>query len=432
MIVESEAPKPKRPRVEEETRCRYLKFSNLPHGCTSDEVRALLESLGKVEEVQVARALGGGMVALVEMSCTREATSAKRRLNDLPLRGSELSVSFDNARSEQQQAQATSSQQQQTSSSSQPPLAQASGGSLGDLAASTGSFGPSSKLPPFYVPDRMARDVHDLRVIKMRSVLWTAREEDIRNFFRGIPLDRDAVEMGRDHAGRFSGMVYVRMRTASDLTLALRRQSEYLCGRQVILQRLDPGTPNIFRVGGEPGGRGATERREPSGRDDRDESAPAPSKPAVEPRPWPSAKVPASKAVGGEAVLPSGSSIAVKEALSAAPVHEAVAAVRQFLSKDPRLPASTRRAVAFLDDLRSQLQEDPACADSTVSRHLFVSPFEAAGVLAYSTAEVEHCFGPRSSDSIFWSIFQTYHTLLPSKTEESAAEDLSLEDFLAS
>ena len=51
-------------------------------------------------------------------------------------------------------------------------------------------------------------------------------------------LRADAIEMGRDHAGRFSGMVYVRMRTASDLTLALRRQSEYLCGRQVILQRL--------------------------------------------------------------------------------------------------------------------------------------------------------------------------------------------------
>lgn len=80
--------------AEEETRCRYLKVSNLLHGCTSDEMRPLLESLGKVEEVQVARALGGGMVALVEMSCTREATSAKRELNDMPLRGNDLSVRF--------------------------------------------------------------------------------------------------------------------------------------------------------------------------------------------------------------------------------------------------------------------------------------------------------------------------------------------------
>ena len=98
-----DAPRSKRPRTgEDEARCRYLKFSNLPHGCTSDEMRALLEPLGKVEEVQVARASGGGMLALVEMSCTREATSAKRRLNDLPLRGSALSVQFDNSRADQQ------------------------------------------------------------------------------------------------------------------------------------------------------------------------------------------------------------------------------------------------------------------------------------------------------------------------------------------
>ena len=67
--MESEA---KRPRAaDDEPRCRYLRFSNLPHGCSSDELKTLLEPLGKVEEVQVARASGGGMLALVEMSCTR-------------------------------------------------------------------------------------------------------------------------------------------------------------------------------------------------------------------------------------------------------------------------------------------------------------------------------------------------------------------------
>ena len=50
------------------------------------------------------------------------------------------------------------------------------------------------QLPPFYVPDRMERDVHDNRVLKMRSVLWTAKEEDIRHFFRPMTLDRDGAK----------------------------------------------------------------------------------------------------------------------------------------------------------------------------------------------------------------------------------------------
>lgn len=327
----------KRPRVEEETRCRYLKFSNLPHGCTSDEMRVLLEPLGKVEEVQVARALGGGMVALVEMSCTREATSAKRRLNDMPLRGSELSVAFDPARSEQQQA-ATSSpspaqQQPSSSQSSQPPAASQSGGSATAADNAVNPFNPSSKLPPFFVPDRMVRDVHDLRVLKMRSVLWTAREEDIRQFFRGIQLDRDAVEMGRDHAGRFSGMCYIRMRTTSDLALALRRQSEYLCGRQVILQRLDPGTPNIFRTGGagteRPGERREPLGREGTGREDKLGQTPQSATVYMEPRPWPTQR-PSGGATADEA---GGQTAALKQALSVAPLNESLAAVRQFLAK---------------------------------------------------------------------------------------------------
>jgi hypothetical protein len=94
-------PRDETPCADDEPRCRYLRFSNLPHGCSSDELETLLEPLGKVEEVQVARASGGGMLALVEMSCTREATSAKRRLNEMPLRGSTMTVVFDSARSHQ-------------------------------------------------------------------------------------------------------------------------------------------------------------------------------------------------------------------------------------------------------------------------------------------------------------------------------------------
>lgn len=52
-------------------------------------------------------------------------------------------------------------------------------------------------------------------------------------------------------------------------------------------------------------------------------------------------------------------------------------------------------------------------------------------MLGYTQAEVEHCFAPRSADSLFWTIFQTYNTLLPAKADNAAAvDDLSLEDFL--
>ena len=122
-MIEASSGPIKRQRTEDEPRCRYLRFSNLPHGCSSDELKALLEPLGKVEEVQVARASGGGMLALVEMSCTREATSAKRRLNDMPLRGSSITVVFDSSRSEQQQPQSQSIVTPQASASTSPQAA---------------------------------------------------------------------------------------------------------------------------------------------------------------------------------------------------------------------------------------------------------------------------------------------------------------------
>mmetsp|Transcript_19052 Transcript_19052/g.48779 ORF Transcript_19052/g.48779 Transcript_19052/m.48779 type:complete len:459 (+) Transcript_19052:124-1500(+) len=443
----------KRPRADDEPRCRYLRFSNLPHGCSSDELKALLEPLGKVEEVQVARASGGGMLALVEMSCTREATSAKRRLKDMPLRGSNINVMFDNSRSEQQAAspaatapgaspqapQAAKPQSAAMAAPMHPPV-----GFVGGVHAS--GFPTGSKLPPFYVPERMERDVHENRVLKMRSVLWTAKEEDIRDFYRPLPLDRDAIEMGRDHAGRFSGMVYVRLRSTADLNQGLRKQSEYLCGRQVILQRLDPGTPNIFRPGssGFGGGSAPMDPRAPA-----PSGSPAPTFP-IEPRVWPSPAPAPPRAPRQPAPPPTPStpagfvsvslSVAAAEggrersladALAAAPASESLAAIRNFLTSDPRLPPSTRRAVAFLGELRTKLLDDPACSDSTLNRHAFRSPFESAGILGYTLAEVEAVFGTRSADSVFWPIFQTFHTLMPHQAEDPAADDSTLEDFLA-
>jgi RNA recognition motif-containing protein len=429
----------KRPREDQppqppETRCRYLKFSNLPHGCTSSELKALLEPLGKVEELRVARASGGGMLALVEMSCTREATSAKRRLSELPLRGSALTISFDVARSEQQGSGSGAG-----AIGSAPGGAPAAGGAAGGDKASIEPpsvqyQGSSSKLPPFYLPKHMERDVATHQVVKMRSVLWTAREDDIRQFFRGITLDRDSIEMGRDFAGRFSGMVYVRLRSAADCNAAMRRANDYLCGRSVILSRIDVNTPGIFRPA-----------------DERAPAVPPPPRdvvvvrPVVEPRPWPTAasapKQPAPGWVGVQLTVGSageGQAPSLSNALANAPLKDSLQAVREFLTRDPRLPATTRNAAAFLDQLRTKLLAEDATASGgegspspPVSKHLFRSPFEAAGVLGYSMPEVEHVFGTRSSDSVFWPMFATFNTLLPHEVDEETAEDESVEAFVA-
>ena len=63
--------------------------------------------------------------------------------------------------------------------------------------------------------------------------------------------------------------------------------------------------------------------------------------------------------------------------------------------------------------------------------HLFRSPFEVAGVHGYSMPEVEHVFGTRSSDSGFWPIFSTFHTLLPHQVEPGQTPDEGLDDFVA-
>ena len=231
-----------------------------------------------------------------------------------------------------------------------------------------------SKLPPFYVPDRMVRDVHANCVVKMRSVLWTAREDDIRQFFRGLQVDRDGVEMGRDHAGRFSGMVFVRFRTAADTSSAMRRANDLLNGRNVILSRVDSSTPGIFppRDGVEVGGVVSTGLAASPAR---------PGPPPVEPRPWPApptaAEAAAARSKKAEVAdghvgvhftvgpKSKGQAPSLQRALSSAPVDDALQAVRHFLAHDPRLPLATRNAAQFLDTLRGRLLDDSAPKDTT-------------------------------------------------------------------
>ena len=430
----------KRPREDAapEQRCRYLKFTNLPHGCTSDELSSLLDPLGKVEEIRVKRDDGGGMMALIEMSCTREATSAKRRLNEMPLRGSDLCVIFDNSRTEV--APPTDFVFGAPAAGAPAPSSDKAAAPAAPSGQQQQFMGTGSKLPPFYVPERMMRDVGNHMVIKMRSVLWTAKEDDIRDFYRGLHLERDSIEMGRDHAGRFSGMVYVRFRSAADASAAMRRGSDYLCGRSVILSRVDLSTPGIAPVP-PPSAPNSAPPAPPS----RTPAPPPPPRPAAvfEPRPWPATGTlkPASKPAGPApsgyvgvqlcvASADKGMEPGLSAALASAPVSESLAAVRHFLTKDERLPPSTRNAAVFLDALRAKLLENPAQSEaSPVGRHLFRSPFEQAGVIGYSLPEVEHIFGTRSSDSVFWPIFSTFHTLLPHQVEEPVPDE-SLEDFI--
>lgn len=245
--------------------------------------------------------------------------------------------------------------------------------------------------------------------------------------------------MGKDHAGRFSGMVYVRLRSAADLNQALRKQSEYLCGRQVILQRLDPGTPNIFR----PIERPLTDLQAFSGGRDTPGASMPPF--GVE-RPWPS-HIAASQTAERSDRSPKAAGVvkvnlslttsdgccerSLVDALVAAPIAESLAAIRNFLTTDVRLPGSTRRAIAFMHNLRLKLLDGTAGSELAITHHAFRSPFESAGVMGYTLPEVEAIFGTRSSDSVFWPIFQTFHTVMPHQVDDADAEDSTLEDFLA-
>jgi hypothetical protein len=76
------------------------------------------------------------------------------------------------------------------------------------------------------------------------------------------------------------------------------------------------------------------------------------------------------------------------------------------------------RLIATADASHLRRRAEPRCTPGCT---------HAAG---YSMPEVEHVFGTRSSDSVFWPIFSTFHTLLPHQIDEPSADD-SLDDFLA-
>ena len=108
------------------------------------------------------------------------------------------------------------------------------------------------KIPPFYVPERWLRDVTQHLVLKMRSCLWTAKEDDVREFFSatvGARLPDGTIEMGRDWAGRFSGQVYVRFREVQHVQRAMAQRNATLLGRPFQMQRVDPNNKSFFPPG---------------------------------------------------------------------------------------------------------------------------------------------------------------------------------------
>ena len=103
-------------------------------------------------------------------------------------------------------------------------------------------------------------------------------------------------------------------------------------------------------------------------------------------------------------------------------------------SKGAAEPSSEPSSGPTDEQLRTRILDDAGQSDTSkgnsVARHLFRSPFEVAGVRGYSMPEVEHVFGTRSSDSVFWPIFSTFHTLLPHEVDEPPPDE-GLDEFLA-
>ena len=214
----------------------------------------MFEPYGRVEDVRVVRASsqgseGEGDVGLVDMSCTREATNAKKMLDGVQLRGCPLSVSFDLQRRAQapdpNAAQAPDPKVPRRAGDERlPPI-------IPRLPGTSNAAAPAGmpKIPGFYVPERWLREVHNHMVIKMRSVLWSSTDEDVRQFFSPIKLPPEAVEMGRDWEGRFSGQVYVRFRSSGDAQRAMEMRNTTMGGRPVQIQRVDPNNKVFFPPG---------------------------------------------------------------------------------------------------------------------------------------------------------------------------------------
>ena len=209
--------------------------------------RLMFELHGRVEDARMLHAgcIGSEAEAdlgLVDMSCTREATNAKKMIDGVQLRGCTLGVSFDL----QRRAQAPDSNGVQAPDSK--VQRRAADGGTARLPASPPVGMP--KIPNFFVPERWLRDVHNHLVVKMRSVLWSSSDDDVRQFFSPVKLPPEAVDMGKDWEGRFSGQVYVRFRSSDDAQRAMgARRNATMGGRPVQMQRVDPNNKVFFPPG---------------------------------------------------------------------------------------------------------------------------------------------------------------------------------------
>lgn len=213
----------------------------------------MFEPYGRVEDVRVVRASTQGAegeadLGLVDMSCTREATNAKKMLDGVQLRGCPLSVSFDLQRRAQAPdpngAQAPEPKVQRRAAEGDRPL-------VPRMPGTNNAPPPAGmpKIPGFFVPERWLREVHNHMVIKMRSVLWSSSDDDVRQFFSPVKLPPEAVDMGRDWEGRFSGQVYVRFRSSDDAQRAMQMRNTNMGGRPVQIQRVDPNNKVFFPPG---------------------------------------------------------------------------------------------------------------------------------------------------------------------------------------
>ena len=213
----------------------------------------MFEPYGRVEDVRVVRASlqgseGEADLGLVDMSCTREATNAKKMLDGVQLRGCPLSVSFDLQRRAQAPdpngAQAPEPKVQRRAAEGDRPL-------VPRMPGTNNAPPPAGmpKIPGFFVPERWLREVHNHMVIKMRSVLWSSSDDDVRQFFSPVKLPPEAVDMGRDWEGRFSGQVYVRFRSSDDAQRAMQMRNTHMGGRPVQIQRVDPNNKVFFPPG---------------------------------------------------------------------------------------------------------------------------------------------------------------------------------------
>lgn len=549
----------------------------------------MFEPHGRVEDVRVVRASsqgseGEGDVGLVDMSCTREATNAKKMLDGVQLRGCPLSVSFDlQRRAQAPDPNAAQAPDPKVPRHERPPI-------IPRLPGTSNAAAPVGmpKIPGFYVPERWLREVHNHMVIKMRSVLWSSTDEDVRQFFSPIKLPPEAVEMGRDWEGRFSGQVYVRFRSSGDAQRAMEMRNTTMGGRPVQIQRVDPNNKVFFPPGAnifspaaaraayerakadrervelerfrmpgvaasgapavldhasppwrEHGGReqaarehasprsaeggmrapgnampGRGERHaEPQERSRRAEQRSAAEEGHGEGHGERPGEGPGAECDRAEGRLPDGrraewaveggsqpsqrkaaevgvrvqlavgrQRVRAAEALAKSNVNEALDAVLHFLSHDPRLAPATRHAAGFFGvppprpasrrlapraaprptnsspcarsrraasspasppapppratgNLRSSMLQEQLQRPCARNQHFFRSPLECAGVQAYTMAEVQRAYDTRSRDSPFWSLFQLFHTLVPTYVTppaEEGQEACTLDDFLHS